>query len=170
MVNHDPFLIRLLLLKSGSMREACRSSEVCLAPSKERIGSMLGKIHRIPNLCSTEPLCYDTHQIEANNRRFKSHNLSSSVWRGTMIDLPYSRFLFARPSAVEGVARLLDFGNMLDTYNFSPTAEKADTCALYADWCAVGDDLRAALQRLSERHHLNDPKRRFGAQLDGRTS
>ena len=35
-------------------------------------------------------------------------------------------FLFARPSFLEGTARILDFGNVLNTYNCSPTPELAD--------------------------------------------
>ena len=41
-------------------------------------------------------------------------------------------FLYARPSAVEGVARLLDFGNCLNEYNRSATTEQADARALRA--------------------------------------
>ncbi len=65
--------------------------------------------------------------------------------------LLYSHFLLARPSAVEGAVRILDFGNTLDSYNCSPTSEETDALALYADWCAVGHDLQTAINRLSKR-------------------
>lgn len=54
----------------------------------------------------------------------------------------YSDFLFARPSFIEGVARILDFGNTLNQYN---TSADADTIALTMDMYAVGDDLREAI-------------------------
>lgn len=78
--------------------------------------------------------------------------------------LPYSRFLFARPSALEGMARLVDFGNTLDFYHFSQTGEEADALALYADWCAVGHDVRKAIERLLKHHHLSDQKNRRAEQ------
>ena len=59
-------------------------------------------------------------------------------------------FLYARPSATEGVARLLDFGNFLNEYNSSRSEEQADVRALRADWYAVGDDMRAAFSRFAE--------------------
>lgn len=59
-------------------------------------------------------------------------------------------FLYARPSAVEGVARLLDFGNCLNEYNRSATTEQADARALRADWHGIGDDMRAAIAGLAK--------------------
>ena len=53
-------------------------------------------------------------------------------------------YLFARPSALEGIARLMDFGGTLDEYNTANSPQQADTLALWSDWLAVGDDLRAA--------------------------
>ncbi len=50
-------------------------------------------------------------------------------------------FLFARPSFVEGIARILDFGDTLTEYNRS---EQADALALRADWRAVATELRRA--------------------------
>lgn len=59
---------------------------------------------------------------------------------GTFTDL-----LFARPSFLEGVARLLDFGSTLNEYNGSDTPEDADLAALRSDWEALGQDYRSAL-------------------------
>lgn len=56
-----------------------------------------------------------------------------------------SSFLFARPSFVEGVARLLDFADTLDDYNYSPSPEAADFYAFANDWRAVGEDIRKAI-------------------------
>lgn len=57
----------------------------------------------------------------------------------------YSTILFASPSFLEGAGRLVDFGGFLNVYNESSTPELADARAIAADWCAVGSDLKAAL-------------------------
>ena len=59
---------------------------------------------------------------------------------GTFTDL-----LFARPSFLEGVARLLDLGGTLNEYNGFDTPEDADLVALRSDWEALGRDYRSAL-------------------------
>jgi hypothetical protein len=66
----------------------------------------------------------------------------------TTTDEIQSDFLFARPSFVEGVARMVDFGGSLNTYNTAPTGEEADARAMYEDWEALGADLKAALEQL----------------------
>ncbi len=53
-----------------------------------------------------------------------------------------SRFLFARPSFLEGFARTLDMAGTLNLYNYSTTEKQADSLALRADWRAVGEDIR----------------------------
>lgn len=53
--------------------------------------------------------------------------------------------LFANPSFVEGMSRILDIGNTLREYNESETEQGADIDALKNDWRAVGDDLRASI-------------------------
>ncbi len=61
-----------------------------------------------------------------------------------------SKFLFADPSFAEGMARVLDLAGRLNTYNSSQTEKQADFWALYADWRAVGQDIRnAALSECS---------------------
>ena len=56
-----------------------------------------------------------------------------------------SDFLFAEPSFLSGVARILDVGGTFDGYNISRDGLQADARALYADWRIVGQDLvRAA--------------------------
>jgi len=59
-----------------------------------------------------------------------------------------SDFLFARPTFVEGVGRIIDFSNSLNTYNQSRTGAEADARAIYQDWKAVGHDLRVAIDQL----------------------
>jgi hypothetical protein len=54
-----------------------------------------------------------------------------------------SGFLYAEPSAVEGVARLLDFGGTLVEFNNSPAP---DQIALRADWWVVAADVRTVMQ------------------------
>jgi hypothetical protein len=56
-----------------------------------------------------------------------------------------SYYLFAEPSFVEGVARLIDLGGTLQEYNSALTEDQADEIAATADWMAVGDDLRQAM-------------------------
>ena len=55
---------------------------------------------------------------------------------------------FARPSFVEGVARLVDVGGALNTYNSSRTGEEADARAMDRDWRALAHDLREAVRKL----------------------
>jgi hypothetical protein len=59
----------------------------------------------------------------------------------------YSTILFASPSFIEGVSRVLDMGNTLSEYNSSQSGEAADAYAIFADWRAVGDDLRQAMKQ-----------------------
>ena len=53
-------------------------------------------------------------------------------------------FLFADRSFSEGAARVLDMGGTLNLYTSSATERQADFWATYADWRAVGQDIREA--------------------------
>jgi hypothetical protein len=55
-------------------------------------------------------------------------------------------FLYARPSFIEGLARIFDLGNTLCEYNQSLTPQQADYLALRSDWLAIAGDLRNAMQ------------------------
>ena len=57
-----------------------------------------------------------------------------------------SHFLFAFPSWLSGMARLLDIGGQFDEYNQSRTPAEADARALYSDFRVVGDDVMAAIR------------------------
>lgn len=63
-----------------------------------------------------------------------------------------STFMFATPSFVRGVGRLVDFGGAMQgtSYNISDTPNEADEKALCSDWLAVGDDMLEAYARMKE--------------------
>jgi len=63
-------------------------------------------------------------------------------------------FLFAKPSFLEGMARVLDIGGTLTEFNRLPTSEEADANAIRQDWEAVGLDLLAAVEREKARMSL----------------
>jgi hypothetical protein len=54
--------------------------------------------------------------------------------------------LFGSFGFLEGMARVLDWGSTMVTYNESPTGEEADRRALLSDWQSVGDDIKAAIK------------------------
>ena len=60
--------------------------------------------------------------------------------------------LFARPSALSGIASILDFGDTLTEYNTANSPEQADVLALWSDWLAVGDDLRWAFTAFQDEY------------------
>ena len=47
-----------------------------------------------------------------------------------------SDFLFARPSLIGGMSRILDLGGTSKTYNYSNSIEMADLLAMSQDWRA----------------------------------
>lgn len=53
--------------------------------------------------------------------------------------------LFARPSFIEGVSRIMDLTGTLSEYNQSETPQEADFNALWADWSSVGIDLTESI-------------------------
>ncbi len=57
-----------------------------------------------------------------------------------------SFFLGAVPNALEGAARILDFGNTLTVYNTSSDPTEADVRAMRADWSLLGSDMRSAIR------------------------
>jgi hypothetical protein len=59
-------------------------------------------------------------------------------------------FLFATPSTLSGVARLLDFWGNFDAYNNSRNGSEADAKAIYCDWRTVGEQLVEATQGYEE--------------------
>lgn len=67
----------------------------------------------------------------------------------------YAFYLFAKPSFFEGIARIFDFSNSLETYNESKDEEEADSKATYLDWLAVGDDLSYVMKKYA-RHSIGE--------------
>lgn len=64
---------------------------------------------------------------------------------GNDLDQLGSDYLFARPSFVEGVARIVDLPNSLNEYNRSGDP---DSRAIGRDWKAIGRDVQTALEQL----------------------
>lgn len=62
----------------------------------------------------------------------------------------YSGLLFARPSFLEGVARVIDIGNTMSEYNSSLTGAQADYLALRADINVLKADLARARQIMAQ--------------------
>ena len=63
--------------------------------------------------------------------------------------------LFARPSLLEGMARILDLGTTLQNYNDYPSAKQADSNALFNDWQAVGQDIMNAIDKYENQEQKN---------------
>ena len=78
--------------------------------------------------------------------------------------------LFAHPSALGGIARILDFGGTLNEYNTANSEEQADLLAAWADWLAVGDDLRTAFRTYEDRHIMDTAQPSRGIARLGRKS
>ena len=58
--------------------------------------------------------------------------------------------LFARPSFIEGYARVIDMGTTLNEYNRDRTPEEADKAAIQSDWKTVGENLESAISNFSK--------------------
>lgn len=56
-----------------------------------------------------------------------------------------SGILYAEPSFLEGMARVLDLGGTLEVYNTSANEALADLNALRSDWRALSEDFRHAI-------------------------
>ncbi len=54
--------------------------------------------------------------------------------------------IFAKPSFIEGMARVLDLGGTLNDYNYSCSGDIADIHAVESDWITVGEDLRGPVK------------------------
>ena len=59
--------------------------------------------------------------------------------------------LFANPSFITGMARILDLGTTLNEYNSVPSPEVADFLAIKSDWMEVGADLFSAIRNYDEK-------------------
>ena len=71
--------------------------------------------------------------------------MSFFVWRKRVNAMGLrSDYLFPMPSALSGIARILDIGGNYTSYNRSASPEEADSKAIYSDWAIVGQDLTRA--------------------------
>ena len=61
-------------------------------------------------------------------------------------------YLFAKPSFIGGMARVLDLGGTLNVYNNSATEEDADAQALRSDFKAIGKDLYDAIEAVERKN------------------
>jgi len=67
-----------------------------------------------------------------------------------------SDYLFARPSFMEGAARMLDLGGTLTEFNQVLTPSQADYYAIRQDWGVVGRGLRRAMREVAVRRSGKD--------------
>ena len=73
------------------------------------------------------------------------------------------RLIYAKPSFLEGVARLFDFGGTLNTYYLVSSDEdprEVDARAIASDWEAVGRDMSSAIGQYDTSSELLAAKRR----------
>lgn len=61
-------------------------------------------------------------------------------------------FLFARPSFMRGIAKILDMGSTGKIYNSSESEAEADYKALLSDWNVTGNDMREAMNDYQKRN------------------
>jgi hypothetical protein len=62
-------------------------------------------------------------------------------------------FLFANPSFISGMSRVLDLGSTLNEYNNTFFPEVADFCAIKSDWGVVGSDIQSAIDSNEEKEN-----------------
>ena len=94
-------------------------------------------------LLYTPAACYCETRVGTVKRAEEKHVGSVAYEVRASLD-SRSRVLFARPSFIEGVARIFDLSGTLSTYNRREAGEQADYLALSSDWYAVGNDMRRA--------------------------
>jgi hypothetical protein len=57
----------------------------------------------------------------------------------------FTNFLYARPSFIGGVSRVVDLGSTLNEYNSTFIPAIADYYAMKSDWMMVGSDIQTAI-------------------------
>jgi hypothetical protein len=55
-------------------------------------------------------------------------------------------FLYATPSFISGVGRVIDLGGTMTVFNESDSPFEADTRATFSDWSVTGNDIRGAFE------------------------
>jgi hypothetical protein len=66
----------------------------------------------------------------------------------------YTGLRYARPSFLEGVGRLFDFGGFLNTRNTVPTLQDDMRLDDYLDLCVIGEDMRYAVSEYATAHDI----------------
>jgi hypothetical protein len=74
------------------------------------------------------------------------------------IDKSLTFYLFARPSFLEGLARILDLSGSLQEYNYSKSGEQADARAISSDWEMIGEDIRTSIRTYGEEEEQKSAK------------
>lgn len=83
----------------------------------------------------------------------------------------YRRFNYARPSFLEGMARVLDVGGTLNVYHMpdiKPATQEETVIALRLHWVAVGQYMRDAIGEF-EKAELGKPRENAAEQSSERT-
>ena len=62
----------------------------------------------------------------------------------------HTDYLFAKPTFLEGAARLFDFAGALQQFNYSDSEEMADFIAVSNDWKTVGCDIQVAVNKFKD--------------------
>lgn len=60
--------------------------------------------------------------------------------------------IFARPSFISGMGRVMDLGSTFNSYKMQKTGEEADIEATSRDWKNVGKDLAGAIASYKKKH------------------
>lgn len=107
-------------------------------------------------MTSKRPIPHNTAKNSTSNGHGAAHHSMSRTKHAAWQSL--STFLFARPSFLEGLARIFDFGNTLTEYNRSRTPQEADARALASDWLMVGEDIANAESYFSRRLYASSSR------------
>lgn len=121
--------------------------------SRRRILALLDRISTMnlmagPEVANASVVVDLIRLLEREEQRALGEQWPDRITGRTVSDEIQSTYLFARPSFVEGIGRMVDVSNSLNIYNQSRTDSEADARAIYEDWKAVGHDVRVALEQL----------------------
>jgi hypothetical protein len=75
--------------------------------------------------------------------------------RKTILKQSQTLHRFAKPSFIEGMARVLDLGSTMRIYNESPSPNQADIDAIRHDWQVVGEDIENSINIYEQRQPTN---------------
>lgn len=58
-------------------------------------------------------------------------------------------FLFPKRNFWSGFSSILNIGGDPDKFNFSKSAQEADSKAIESDWAMIGEDIKTSLSKLT---------------------